>query len=407
MRSKILVTVGVVLVASLTEMSAAAAAEGTIEADGEAMVQRGDVVAAKKAAVADALKNAIDKVVGVTVESEFNSVLKETVKNNQSDFQAAVADRVTKKSEGFIKTYDVLSENNDGKVFKVRVRATVFESKVKAEIEELAQLIKDAGNPRLMIVIQDVIYTPEGKELVQAESMLGTHIEKALIERGIEVRGKRAAKEVTANENKFDQWSKRTDSVAEMARKEGADLLVFGRVEIRDKGAIENAAFAALNGQRRVEISATIRGVVANSGELVSVQPVSMSEMGINLEKAVSRALTGRGKNLVNRTFDPLFVDLKTAFRKAASAGSTFQVVLSNVRNYRQQGRKFVGIIEAFASASNVQHKFNDGVLQVNLSCKCSTDELQDHIFKAIETEKAFQNLDVSGVAGRQISLKL
>src|SRR5690606_31481061 len=95
------------------------AAEGIVEASGEAMIRGGDTVAAKKTAVADALKNAIDKVVGVVVQSDFSSELRETVKNNQSDFQAAVQDKVTKRSQGFIKTYEVLSEATEGAVFKV------------------------------------------------------------------------------------------------------------------------------------------------------------------------------------------------------------------------------------------------------------------------------------------------
>lgn len=387
--------------------SHARAAEGVVQARGEAMIRGGDKVAAKKAAVADALKNAIDKVVGVTVQSDFSSELKETVKNNQSDFQAAVADKVTKKSQGFIKTYEVLSEAAEGNVFKVTVRAEVFESKIKAEVKQLATLLLEAGNPRMMIVIQDVIISPDGKSRVSSTSLLGTHLESKLLELGIEVRGKRAARQVTGDLNGFDRWSRKTDAIAEMAQAEGADILVFGRVELHDKGEIKNATFASLNGQRRVEIVATVRGMLVAGRQLVSAQPHTMSSMGINLERAVYRALEGRGKNLITRVWDPLFEDLKTAYRNMADQGSTYVVLLKNVSNFRTQGRKFVGLLRSHPQIKGLEHKYDQGLLSVEFSCKCSSEDLQNHLFEAAEGEADLKTLDLDGISGSSISFRL
>lgn len=386
----------------------ALAAQGTVDGTGEAQIKRGDKVAAKKLAIAGALKRCIEKVVGITIKSEFDSTMQETVKNNQNQFTAEVTDKISQRAEGFIEKYDVLKEWIEGDVMKVTVRATVYESRVKAEVKKLTELLIAAGNPKLMIIIQDVITSPEGKEEVSAESMLGSHIEHMLLQRGIEVRGKSAAKSVAGGSiRKYDRWAQETDNIAEMARKNGADILVFGRVEIKNKGEITNASFAALNGQTRIEISTNIRGINAATGELFSSKPEQMSSMGINIEKAMNRALRGRGRNLVKRVWDPLFEDLKMSFKETAAQGSKFVIQLKNVENFRKQGRKFVGMLRGLPSVSGVEHTFSSGKLSVELSCKCTPQELQDRIFDAIDTISIFENLDIDDISGKRLSFKL
>src|SRR5688500_9612478 len=75
--------------------------EGVVEAVGEANITNGDTVTAKKMAVADGLKKCIEKIVGISITSEFTSDQQETLKNNQSEFSQKVRDQLTQKAEGF------------------------------------------------------------------------------------------------------------------------------------------------------------------------------------------------------------------------------------------------------------------------------------------------------------------
>src|SRR5208337_1404548 len=85
-----------------------------VEGVGEAQINNGDEVEAKKAATADALKKCIEQVVGISIQSDFSSEQKETVKNNQSDFDSKVRDSLVQHAEGFIQKYDVLDTKTDG-----------------------------------------------------------------------------------------------------------------------------------------------------------------------------------------------------------------------------------------------------------------------------------------------------
>ena len=57
-------------------MSSAVLAQNVVEAWGEAAIQQGDTLRAKKAATADGLKRCIEQVVGITVQNDFSATLR-------------------------------------------------------------------------------------------------------------------------------------------------------------------------------------------------------------------------------------------------------------------------------------------------------------------------------------------
>ncbi len=389
----------------------ALAADGdVVEATGEANIRNGDTVAAKKEATTDALKKCIEKVVGISIQSEFTAEQKETVAGNQDQFYSAVRDSLTQKAEGFIESYDVTDSKTKGDVMQVTVRARVFESKVRAKAIELADLIKRAGNPKLMLVIQEVYVDTEGHKRVAKESAVGAYLEKELLAQGFELRGARIAKDLADDAiGTYDRWLDDAGGASKMARDEGADILIAGRVEITNKGVIEDAGgLDALKGQTRIEIASVVRGMNAASGEVFSTKPVRMQSVGTSEDRALHRALQGRGQNVIKQTFDQLLDDLKSSFKKTAEQGQTYVVHLKGVTSFRRQGQGFIEALNGIAGISSVrQQSFDGGVLVLDVTFKGSLSDLQEKIFGALERAEAFKNLDVEGISGKQISLKM
>lgn len=388
----------------------ASAAEGTVERWGEAQVSDGNRVQAKKEATNDALRKCIEYVVGVEVQSGMNQVMQETVRNNQSTFYAKVRDEMVTRADGFVERYDVVEEQVQDDVVRVRVRARVYESKIKAQVKKLADLIRAAGNPKLMLVVQEVVIDPDGDRTVQGTSIMGAYLEKALIERGFELRGQGSARgQARTDEAAYEAWLSDVAAVSEMARAQGADIVIAGQVEINDLGVIEDTAgLSALQGQTRVEIKSVVRGVNAATSEVFSSKPIQTSSIGINQERAVHRAFRGRGKNLVKQTFDDLLTDLKASFEKTARQGQQYVVAVTNLRSFRSQGRSFLKLLTALEGVGQVQQKsFFKGRLTVNVNCTCSSVELQNRIFQATENDATFDKLDVAGVSGKRLTFRL
>jgi hypothetical protein len=197
--------------------------------------------------------------------------------------------------------------------------------------------------------------------------------------------------------------------VAQAARDEGADIVIFGRIDIRNGGEIKDTGgIAALAGQIRVEIQSVVRGLNANSGEVFSSKPVQMKSMGMSEERAVHRAFQGSGRNLVTQVFGDLLEDLKASFKKAASDGQQYVVQLSGITSYRQQGQRFMDVLKAVTGVQAVTQKsFDKGSLAVDVMCKCSTTELQQRIFSAAEQAEMLKSLDIAGVSGKRLSFQL
>lgn len=405
------VSVLVVACASMALLVNAHAADGdVVEGSGEAQIVGGDVVAAKKAATTDALRRCIEKVVGISIQSDFSNEQREIVTGSKDEFYSSVRDSITQHAEGFVQSYDVVSEGRKGDVFAVTLRARVFESKIKSETKKLADLIIKAGNPKLMLVIQEVYSAPDGTKRVARESVVAAYLEKQLIAQGLELRGASAAKGVVGDAiEAYDKWLDDAGGAAKLAREQDADILIAGRVEIRNQGVIKDAGgLAALEGQTRIEIVSIIRGINSATSEVIGSKPVQMTSIGTNEERALHRALQGRGANVIKQTFDDLFASLKDSFKKAADQGQTYVIQLRGVTSFRKQGQAFLDVVKALSGISSVQQKsFSDGQLVLDVAFKGSANDLQQGIFGATSKAPNFETLDIENVSGKQLSFKL
>jgi hypothetical protein len=105
----------------------------------------GDVAHAKDDAVEDALKNALEQVMGTMVESET------LVQNYQT-----IEDQITSRTAGYIKKYDILAEKRpDASTVEVTLRAVVKATDLKNDLDAVATLIKRKNTPRLAVIIQE------------------------------------------------------------------------------------------------------------------------------------------------------------------------------------------------------------------------------------------------------------
>ncbi len=393
----------------ITPLAAPAAEGGLVEAEGEATIRDGDLVAARKTALTEALRSCLEKVVGVQVQSEFTAEQREVVEGKRDEFYSAVRDTLTQKVEGFIKSYEVLSERQQGAVLRLTVRAEVYESKVRAKAQELAELIVKAGNPKLMLVIQELHIDEHGTPRVIEESTVAAFLEKELLARGFELRGDSAAQAKVSSQEAYESWSKDPAASAALARREGADILICGRVEIISKGVVEKSpGFDALVGQTKIELRSVVRGQNANTGDVFSAKPVLMASFGTTLERAVHRALQGRGQNAIKQTLDQLLEDLRKSFEKAASSGQSYVVSLHGIKSFRKQGQAFLdGLAKIKGVAKVHQRSFVKGSLMVDLDFTGSLGELEREIFATMTKHKAFADLDLDGTSGKQLDLRL
>ena len=388
----------IIVVVCLYALPSRAADPSVIEATGEATIVGGDLVAAKKAAVADALRRAVEQVVGFTVSNTFTADQREIVVNDKSRFDAAVHDSIVTKSEGYIESYDVIAERRDGTTERVTVRTRIVQSKLQADLDAMARLLAKAGNPRVAVVVSE---THAGK--LQTGSTLGAAIEKGLAERGFIVLAPAAAATI-AKAAKNDDYR----LLAPAAMDAGADIVITGHVDVADLGIVKDGEFEALKGQHKVVIDAVIRGIQVTTAEVTSATPIKVTSFGIDVERAVQRALIGRGNNIVQKTLDELVPGLKAALQKTADNGKRYVVQVTGITSYRNQGAALVSALQSSDGVTNVtQRSFDGGLLVVDVACACTSSDLQSRIFSIAGQNSALGALDVSRVVGSQLDFHL
>jgi len=92
-------------------------------------------------AVRQAQRLAVEKAVGVFVQS----------KTKVENF-ALVKDNVFSRSEGYIKRFKALERKQSGKIFLVKIEATVCLDKIKDDLIAMKILLDSMERPKLMVI---------------------------------------------------------------------------------------------------------------------------------------------------------------------------------------------------------------------------------------------------------------
>ncbi|HBE88083.1 MAG TPA: hypothetical protein DDW67_02960 [Elusimicrobia bacterium] len=116
-----------------------------VEAEGSAPVVDG-ADAARKAALGDALRNALALVVGVYVSQE--SMVSQAV---------LIDETITSQTEGYIEKYETLKEWRDGDFYKVRVLAHVRKEDLTLKLRDLEPEPVKLGNPVICFAVAETV----------------------------------------------------------------------------------------------------------------------------------------------------------------------------------------------------------------------------------------------------------
>lgn len=200
--------------------------------------------------------------------------------------------------------------------------------------------------------------------------------------------------------------------MSKLAVRCGADVVLFGTNEIVDKGVISGAAITSLNGQVRYEMLANVSVVQASTGEVLANNSFNMSTMGINGERAIKRALTGKGDNYIQKLLKVTEgIDLKLKDRE--QNGTSYVIVVKKVTNYRKLGAEFVAAMNELVAGGQLkqaaEQSFNRdrGELVVEVRGTQDLETLKNVIFSACDKHAVLGNIDLVTSTGHKIILTL
>ncbi|MBI4083951.1 MAG: hypothetical protein HY423_15215, partial [Candidatus Lambdaproteobacteria bacterium] len=114
-----------------------------VDAAGQAAILGGNVASARRQALVNAQRNAVEQGVGLILDA------KSVTQNYQ-----LIQDQVLTSSQGFVTRYTILREGRtpDGQSFSVTIRATVAKELLEDRLSALRILHKRMGQKRVMVV---------------------------------------------------------------------------------------------------------------------------------------------------------------------------------------------------------------------------------------------------------------
>jgi hypothetical protein len=235
-----------------------------IQTVGESAILNGNQVQAKEMAISDALRKAVEQVVGMLVDSRTDT------KNYQ-----LIQDTIRVKSTGYVSKYEVLGTKIEGDILKVTVQATIKKDALRQDVDALKLTILEAGKPRVMVIISDKNNNSIASQVTESE------ISRVLLNNGFPL----------VDQNKFTQDSLIGQAIAgdnqassRLASKYDADILVIAKTS-KESVTVYDGFF---NCRALLEIQV----LRVNSGQTLVVNSYSDNGVDIVENSAYKKAIT-------------------------------------------------------------------------------------------------------------------
>lgn len=201
-------------------LAATAPAEQTVQVRGQALITT-TPAAARQAALNDAIRAAIEQVLGAYVSS--SSTLRST-----DDFEQ-LQQRLIKRADGFGRVVQVLSEGEQGGTYTVTVRVAVARPSLE---QELKAFLTQKGDPRILVLIPEAILRRP-----VPDPAAETEVQRALIAAGYRVVDVKQT-ELNTLRDVIRSGDLDPQARGELATRFKADLLVTGEAFAEEYGAV-------------------------------------------------------------------------------------------------------------------------------------------------------------------------
>ena len=221
-----------------------------VEVEGEAAIFSGNVASAKKQALTNAQRNAVEKGLGLILDSS-------TIMRNYQ----IIKDDVLTSTQGFVKSYKILSEGRGrgGQSYRVKIRADVSKNLLENRLSALRILHKKMGNKRVMVVYQPVNPNAMKRDHGATQAALRT-LRDQLNRSGFRVFNPEATEKIYSLIDQAGN-SQKVENLIALSLDQQADVLVrFELTAGRERGDLKGMALFSNKATIRVSVFDTTTG---------------------------------------------------------------------------------------------------------------------------------------------------
>ncbi len=342
-----------------------------------------------------ALKDALRRAVEQGGQQEIAS------KSQTKDF-ALELDVVLSRSAGLVKDYKILGETSANGVVTVEIEAKVSKKLIDATWAEVAILLKQLGRPKIMIIfteiIHDVTREEPSREIVQRDSILGTAIERKLLQLGFKLVNPGQMKEIDRKKAEVAAMEDNTEALKAIASNYGAQVYIKGTS--RASGP-EKTTAAGIN-LNMWETDVTIQGFWTETGDSIFSNTMTGVRGGSRVEGPIGgrQALEKSGQKLA----DASVYDLLESWTRGTAGGVGDVIIdVSGVVDVKQS----IQIKKALEGIAGVEEVVKDGAkgqVKYTVQSNMTAETLTEHL---IELKFEGFTLDVEDQKSKTIVCKV
>lgn len=307
------------------------------------------------AALKAAMRAAIEKAVGIYVQSE-----------TETQNWQLKKDRIYSHTEAFITAYDLIDKYRQGSNWVVTIKATVSNQKLVDELKELAILQMQMDNPKIL-----VYYDKSGEQYEPRYTQQAINsINEYLVTYRYEVIDLGHIEDLMREDAALQQYLQGKDLVFELARRMKADVYMTAAV------VLENTRTSG--GRQYSKAKATVKAFDAATAKLLATR----TDYGP--EQSFSREATGwdAGIDMAVKDAMPYVVEQIQGFWKIAiTKGTEFKLFVTGL-NFPEQ-IKFTDALRNVASEIK-QEGSGDNSLEFTVWFPGSNDNLVMAIYEAL-----------------------
>ena len=340
-----------------------------------------DAKLAERNALHDAMRNAIEQMVGVLIPAE----------SFGKNFEL-ISERITDKPQGYIKQYDVLYSRNRNDVYTVLLKTLVSTKLVKDDLAALNLLpvtpdIAAMRKPRIMIVIPEqhisrVVPDPAGE----------TEITRIFLEKGFKVVDRTQVAKIRKSDQVKAALRGDKKAAAAIGKQYGAEVIIVGEAFSETAAPAHGLSTCRARIEARAIESDTARILAANAKE------AGGSDMTVNV--AGKKALQRAGGLLANYLIEQILAKWS---EKVTDSGEV-RLVISEVKF--NQLVQFEKAIKTHISSVEAVHRrnFEAGVATIDVQTKIDAQQFAEEL--ATRKFEGF-NVKVTGFTANRVDLKL
>lgn len=342
-----------------------------------------------------ALKDALRRAVEQGGQQEIAS------KSQTKDF-ALELDVVLSRSAGLVKDYKILGETSANGVVTIEIEAKVSKKLIDATWAEVAILLKQLGRPKIMVIFTEIIHdlTREepSREIVQRDSILGTAIERKLLQLGFKLVNPGQMKEIDRKKAEAAAMEDNTEALKAIATSYGAQVYIKGTS--RASGPqVTTAAGIELN---MWESDVTIQGFWTETGDAI----FSNTMTGVRGGSRVAGPIGGRQtlEKTGQKLADASVYDLLESWTRGTAGGVGDVIIdVSGVADVKQS----ILIKKALEGIAGVEEVVKDGAkgqVKYTVQSNMTAETLTEHL---IELKFEGFTLDVEDQKSKTIVCKV